>query len=303
VVDRDSSGRFKLQCPICQSAVEVNRNTGLCQLSKHRFKCAEGIWRFLPLAREVEFREFLNIYNTVRAREGWGACTPEYYRSLPRVPNHDPQHGIWHIRERSFRRLLELIGKTTCLKILDVGAGNAWLSNQLARHGHTVAALDLSDDVRDGLGARMHYLTSFECYQAEFDCLPFCEGQFDLTIFGASLHYSAAPEVTLREAKRVLADGGKIIVMDSPFYSNETSGLAMIATREADFAREFGFKRQAMNTGFFTEATLQRAAANAGLEPNVWHTDNDRRRRWRRAWTQWRTGRESARFPLIILET
>ncbi len=281
----------------------VNRNTGLCQLSGHRFNYDEGIWRFLPLAREVEFREFLNIYKTVRAREGWGAPSPEYYRSLPRVPNHDPQRGIWHIRERSFRRLVELIGKATHLKILDVGAGNAWLSNQLARRGHTVAALDLSDDVRDGLGARMNYNTYFECYQAEFDRLPFCDGQFDLTTFGAALHYSAAPEVSLREAKRISAEGGRIVVFDSPFYSNETSGLAMIAARDAAFAREYGFKRQTMNTGFFTEGTLQRAAANAGLELKVWYADNNLGRRLRRAWTQWRTGREPARFPLMVLET
>lgn len=293
---------FKLECPICQSAVVVQRETGLCQQSGHRFNCAGGIWRLLPLTREVQFREFLGVYKAVRAKEGWGASKPGYYRSLPRVSFRDPQRGIWRIRERSFGRLLELIGETGHLRILDAGAGNGWLSNQLARRGHTVAALDLSDDERDGLGARANYDTSFECYQAEFDRLPFCEGQFDLVVFNAALHYATAPEVPLRESKRVLAEGGKIVVLDSPFYTEEASGAAMIAAREAGFAREFGLKRELPSTGFFTQVMLERAAADAGLTLQVWPIDIPWDLRLRRAWTQWRTGRESARFPLNVME-
>lgn len=225
-----------------------------------------------------------------------------YYRGLPRVSLRDRQRGIWRIRAGGFGRLLELIGGAGDLRILDSGAGNGWLSNQLARRGHTVAALDLSDDERDGLGARTNYDTTFECYQAEFDRLPFCEGQFDLVVFNAALHYAASPEVTLRESKRVLAEGGKIVVLDSPFYSKEASGAAMIAEREAGFAREFGVRRQAPSTGFFTQEILERAAANAGLKVQAWQVDTPWDLRLRRVWTEWRTGRELARFPLNVLE-
>jgi SAM-dependent methyltransferase len=185
---------------------------------------------------------------------------------------------------------------------LDAGAGNGWLSNQLASQGHTVAALDVSDDPCDGLGAWVNYTTHFECYQAEFDRLPFRHAQFDLVIFNAALHYSFDLGVTLREAHRMTTPNGKIVVLDSPCYSNAISGAAMIAEREAGFARKFGFKRQVYAVGFLTEAKLGRAAADAGLAVNVGAMDDDWRKKLQRSWAKWRMGREPARFPLIVLE-
>ena len=256
----------------------------------------------MPLARELQFRKFMNEYRTVRRAEGWSGSTREYYRALPRVRKDDPQRKIWRVRERNFRQLLSWIGEPTGLKILDCGAGNGWLSNRLAQRSHKVAAVDLSDDPQDGLGARINYDSTFECFQAEFDRLPFCPAEFDLVVFNAALHYSAGFESTLCEAKRVLRVGGKIVVLDSPLYADEADGAAMIEAREADFGLQFGFKRVVVNTGFLTPERLKRAAADGGLALEIWQTDDGWDKRLRRIWNRRRTGREPARFPLIIFE-
>ena len=293
--------RFNLQCPICASVVDIEVDTGLCRQNGHRFQRADGIWRFLPLTREVQFRDFMREYRVIRAAEGWSGSTPQYYRALPRAADDDPQSGIWKIREKNFQRLAESLGRAAPRKILDAGAGNGWLSNHLAQRGHTVAALDLSDDAEDGLGAWKNYENYFECYQAEIDRLPFREDEFDRVIFNAALHYTPNLGQTLCEAKRVLKAEGQIVVLDSPYYGDARSGARMIAEREATFARRYGFQRKAQTVGFLTRAELERAAQDAGLTLDIRPADLEWDTRLRRALAQWRTRREPAQFPLIVL--
>jgi len=293
---------IELVCPICANVLSVEGDAATCATCQQTFARRDGIWRFLPPSRACEFADFLREYQTVRADEGWGASDASYYRALPRVDQDDPQRNTWRIRRRSFERLLTLIGNGGPLKILDVGAGNGWLANQLVQRGHTVAALDLADDSRDGLGARVHYVTSFEMYQAEFDRMPFGAAQFDGVIFNAALHYACALTATLREARRVMRSDGSIVVMDSPFYSKLSSGAAMVAEREVSFVRKYGFNRRVRTIGFLTRADLEQSAAEAGLKINTCAEDNRWATRLRRTWIEWRTGREPARFPVVMLK-
>ena len=293
---------IELACLVCHSDLTVQGETAACTTCGQTFTQRDGIWRFLSSPRESEFADFLREYRTVRADEGWGAVGADYYCALPHVDPDDPQRDIWRIRVNHFQRLLALIGNGGPRKILDAGAGNGWLAHQLARRGHIVAALDLADDPRDGLGASVHYATHFETYQAEFDRMPFGEAQFDVVIFSAALHYAYALSVTLREACRVVRSDGSIIVMDSPFYSRPSSGAAMVAEREASFVRKYGFNRQVRTIGFLTRADLEQSAAEAGLKMNTWAEDNRWATRLRRTWIEWRMGREPARFPVVMLK-
>ena len=293
---------IELVCPVCQSVLAVQDDAATCETCQLTFARREGIWRFLLPSREREFAVFLREYQTVRLDEGWGRSDAGYYRALPRVDPDDPQRDIWRIRAHSFERLLTLVGNGRPLKILDVGAGNGWLAHQLARRGHSVAALDLADDPRDGLGARAYYAASFEAYQAEFDRMPFGEAQFDGVIFNAALHYACALSVTLCEACRVTRPGGSVIVMDSPFYSDPFSGAIMVAEREASFARKYGFSRRVGTIGFLTRPDLEQSAAEASLIMDIWAEDNRWATRLRRTWSEWRTRREPACFPVVILK-
>ena len=156
-------------------------------------------------------RLFLRQYGRIRASEGRGSEHADYYRTLPF--HDDPQ---WRIRATTFRYFTRHLLPKRPAKILDLGAGNGWLSNRLAQLGHSPVAVDIFRDGRDGLGAGRHYTEQFPGLEAEFDNLPLRAGQFDLALFNASIHYSADYARTLKEARRCLRADGRVVVLDSP---------------------------------------------------------------------------------------
>ena len=188
-------------------------------------------------------------------------------------------------------------------RILDLGAGNGWLSYRLARRGHGVAAVDLNDDPQDGLGAHVHYdrEAPFAVIQASFDRLPWPDDVIDLAIYNGSLHYSTDYCATLREALRVLAPGGRVVILDSPFYRHTKSGEAMVRERKDVFRADYGCDTGGVaNEGFLTPARLDDLTRDLGISWRLLHPHYGLR--WAlRPVKNWAMGRrEQARFPVVI---
>lgn len=293
---------LQLACPECRAPVSITNDTARCSRCGTEYEQSGGIWKFLTAARAAQYEKFLQEYHLLRAAEGWGSSDSAYYRSLPHVPRSDSQYPIWRIVAKNFPRLLDLVANAKPTFILDVGAGNGWLSYQLTRRGYHVAAVDISTDARDGLGAASNFEVSFERYQAEFDRLPFDDAQFDLVLFSASFHYSHDLAKTLLEAARVLRPTGKIIIAATPLYRSPVSGAIPAVEREQKFKRLFGVAQDSRVTGFLTEAQLGQLADEAGLDVHISHADSHWLKQLRRNWIQRRTGREPARFPLVVLQ-
>lgn len=162
------------------------------------------------------------------------------------------------IRARTYKHLvLQIIptidtNRSHPLTILDLGAGNCWLSYRLASEGHRPIAVDLQTNTFDGLGAANYYRHSlpalFPRFQAELDSLPFADGQFDCAIFNASFHYSENYDRTLAEAIRCVREGGTIVIADSPMYSTEESGRQMVEERRQTFRARFGFASDGLSS-------------------------------------------------------
>lgn len=231
----------------------------------------KGIWRALAPEREERFRQFILEYQRVRSQEGRGSSRPEYYLTLP----HDDLTGRntwqWRIRGRSFRFLEQRIFPQLerkypgGLDVLDIGAGNGWMSFRLALRGHRPVAVDILVNAEDGLGAARHYFPhlpkSFPRFQAEMDRLPFAERQFDVAIFNASFHYSENYAHTLQEALRCLRRPGHILIVDSPFYRHGESGRRMVEERKAEFEKKFGFRSDSIpSREYLTRETLDELA-------------------------------------------
>jgi SAM-dependent methyltransferase len=232
----------------------------------------EGIWRFLTPQKNLEYWQFIHEYETIRTAEGRGSTDPAYYRQLPFRDLTGRYASDWKIRSQSYQALLSSVilpnekkaGRP--LKVLDLGAGNCWLSYRMAQRGHLAAAVDLQTNVRDALGARMYYDASFETLQADFQHLPFLEGQADLAIFNASFHYSTNYQVCLCEALRVLRSDGQVIILDSPIYQDARSGQQMVREREASYHQAYGFASNAIpSENFLTYARLEELGSQAGL--------------------------------------
>ena len=129
-------------------------------------------------------------------------------------------------------------------KVLDLGAGNGWLSYRLALAGFRPVAVDLLTNDYDGLGAASHFQSElpelFPRFQAELACLPFQDSEFAAAVFNASFHYAEDFSRSLGEALRCVKPGGLVVIADTPWYSRDESGQAMLAERRDLFLRKYG---------------------------------------------------------------
>jgi SAM-dependent methyltransferase len=261
-----SGHSLALRCPGCSralgsidySASSVFEPEIRCPGCSFQLTQEQGIWNALPPGRQHHYERFLMEYQFVRAAEGRGSPDAAFYLALPYKDLTGRNPRQWAIRSRTFRYIAhkilpELQSRTTApLDLLDLGAGNGWLSYRLARRRNFPVAVDISVNNRDGLGAAAHYLRElpslFPRFQAELDNVPFADAQFDAAIFNASFHYSENYSKTLREAIRCLRPGGTIIIADSPSYRTEESGHRMLQERRASFMKEFGFSSDGLKS-------------------------------------------------------
>jgi SAM-dependent methyltransferase len=298
----------RFACPECRAAVHTDGD-GLgyrCDSCGRQFEWSAGTYRFLTPSRAELTAPFLRQYRIVREREGRSGVGAERRAALPDVPKLDPHAGEWAIRRESLNHLLArrpFNGSHRRLRVLDLGAGNGWLSHRLAALGHQVVALDQLDDEADGLGACRHYPVSFAAVQADFDRLPFEPGQFDLTLFNGSLHYSPDPLSTLREAARVMAPGGAVAVVDSPMFARDRDGQRMVSDMMRTLQATHGFSTVVQpGAGYLTFELLDHAAGSLGLAGEFFPSAGPWLWRARRAISGIRLGRAPSAFGVWIAQ-
>jgi len=242
-----------LACPTCRTSLSNGGTESLsCPYCGFALRLADGIWGALSAERMKHYQQFIHDYETIRLAEGRGSTDDSYYLSLPYRDSTGRLDWQWQIRGATYRcvedRIWPQIEKLYShgFDLLDIGAGTGWLSYRAALRGHRSVAVDLILNSFDGLGAARHYWPvlehPFTCFQAEMDYLPFCEAQFDVVVFNASLHYSTNYVDTLKEALRCLRPLGHLLVMDSPLYHAASSGRQMAEERHLQFEKQYGFR-------------------------------------------------------------
>jgi SAM-dependent methyltransferase len=304
----DASQAFGFACPICHgSLIAIGNQILQCPNEGVAYPKVGGIWRFLPAERAAYFTQFMHEYETVRENERRGSNDSSYYRALPYLDLTGRWQKDWNIRARSFRALLKKVVKPmedsiqNPLKILDIGAGNGWLSHRLSQRGHLLAAVDLLTNEFDGLGAFTHYDTRWIPVQAEMNALPFASNQADLLIYNASFHYSTGYLDTLKEAVRVLNPNGTLVILDSPIYHHPSSGVQMVKEREAAFMQNYGFRSNAIpSENFITFQRLVNLSDELGLPWRIVSPFYGLRWSLRPWWWRLIGRREPAQFHLIV---
>ena len=267
-----------LQCPRCHGWVgTLPRTSGtditlICSDCCLKLSSEQGIWRTLLPERASHFSRFIKDYEFIRSAEGRGSANADYYLALPYRDLSGNNSQQWTTRARTFHYIDQKIlsglqpENQRPLQILDLGAGNGWMSYRLALAGHAPIAVDLLTNDSDGLGAATHYrkhlAALFPRLQAELDVLPFVGDSFDLVIYNASFHYSEDYEKTMAEALRCIRTGGTILIADTPWYSNEESGQQMVIERRKAFTQRYGFPSDGLTSlEFLTDERLQNIEA------------------------------------------
>lgn len=295
-------------CPRCRTSLDrVSADRLVCPQDGLEYWNVEGVWRFLLPESQAHYHRFIEEYETVRRSEGRGSPDAEYYRALPFKDLSGTFSKDWAIRARSFNVLVKKLltpiqaHLERPLKVLDLGAGNGWLSNRLAAQGDRVVAVDLLVNELDGLRAWKYYEHQFTPIQAEFNHLPIMDGFADVAIFNASLHYSENYVETLKEALRAVDEEGVLVIMDTPIYRRRDSGEKMVAEREAAFQDQYGFASNALDSeNFLTHERLRELGDSLGIRCLTFRPFYGLR--WLlRSLKTWMTGkREPAKFHVIV---
>lgn len=214
---------------------------------------------------------FARAYAKHRAEEGRG-YSGDALLELPYAMT-GPLAWQWAVRARTFEAFMSRVVRPVAaalgrpLSVLDLGAGNGWLSYRVALEGHRALALDIRDDTVDGLGAAACFLRDvpgrIACITASFDAIPLASASADIAVFNASLHYATDLGAVLAEAGRVTRPGGRIVILDSPFYRRETDGLAMVAEKKRLARQQFGDRADTLMALPFIEFLTRERLAEA----------------------------------------
>jgi SAM-dependent methyltransferase len=280
-------------CTQCGDVLAENAETVLCPREGTVFARQGGVRLLLTEERRASLFARVASYRARRQSEGWRAEP-----GLPEVPRDHPHHAIWRRRALHLSRAEALLAGRLPNRpwdVLDVGAGSGWLSARLAGQGHRVAAVDLNLDLEDGLLAADRLLTAGTTLaraEAEMERLPLGEASVDCAIAAASLHHASDPLRALREMRRVVREGGLVVVLDTPVYRAARDGTAMRGER--------GEHVIAGSPGFFTLDGLLDAMTGAGLAAEVHGWPGRMREAMRDVVERAKWHRRTARFPIFL---
>jgi SAM-dependent methyltransferase len=294
----------RLRCPRC-SANLLSLDCTKCGLSLSE---EGGIVRALPPVRANHYAQFINDYELIRAAEGRGSEGDEFYLGLPFRDSSGTNGAQWRIRACTYRHLVDHVLKRGIRfggRVLDLGAGNGWLSYRLALAGYKPLAIDLLTNRLDGLGAAEHYRgylpNLFPRFQAELTHLPFQDDQIDAAVFNASFHYAESDLAVVREALRCVRPGGLVIICDTPWYTSEESGRKMVSERRAGFLARYGTASSSMDSiEFLTDERLQSLEDQLSIRWTVLSPRYGLRWSMRSLVAKVRGQREPARFRIYV---
>jgi ubiquinone/menaquinone biosynthesis C-methylase UbiE len=149
-------------------------------------------------------------------------------------------------------------------RILEIGAGAAWLSAELSKLPKVVevVATDFSPKLLKEQAPRVFKLLKANTAKitrmtGDFQKLDFPNNHFDFVVCSAVLHHAVNMVHLLREVKRVLKPGGQLVAIREPVWP-----LVKLKSRSKAQAR---LAAAGVNEHFYTLAEYEEFFAQAGL--------------------------------------
>ncbi|MCP4205090.1 MAG: class I SAM-dependent methyltransferase [bacterium] len=163
-------------------------------------------------------------------------------------------------RRRAQEMLERYPPRPECL-VVELGADHCLLSGAFLDAGCRVIAVDITDHLRLAPRAASEDLCRI---RADMNRLPVADGSADLVWATACVHHSWSLERTFREARRVLAPGGRLVLLNEPMPA---------WPRFLTFGLGRGFGREqkdlGINENLHRRGAWSRTARKAGFEPQL----------------------------------
>jgi ubiquinone/menaquinone biosynthesis C-methylase UbiE/DNA-binding transcriptional ArsR family regulator len=195
-------------------------------VDKHR----EGTWAFFDLvttgpigqlvqgvlaltdASDRVLAADLDRLTIVRGRRA--AAAQEYFAGIaPRWDEERSLHASDAIVEQA---ILETIGTTAYRSVLDVGTGTGHMLQLLAKDATRAVGLDSSHSMLAVARANLERaeIRGVDLRQGDIYSPPLATDSFDLIVIHQVLHFLDDPARAIREISRLLAPGGRMLVVD-----------------------------------------------------------------------------------------
>lgn len=109
------------------------------------------------------------------------------------------------------------------VRVADVGCGEAGLTTEVARFAREVVAVDRSPEVLERVRARViaDGMDNITIAQGDLESIPLPDGDVELVLLSQALHHAASPPAAVKEAARVLAPGGRLLILDLEPHDEE----------------------------------------------------------------------------------
>jgi ubiquinone/menaquinone biosynthesis C-methylase UbiE len=137
-----------------------------------------------------------------------------------------PMQRFWHRGKLTMIDRLIRPHLTDGSRLLEIGCGAGNLLLQATVQDSYPVALDLSRQALTFVRSRLEEAktgaqspSDFACTQAIGEFLPFTDNSFDCILISEVIEHLAAPQVSLREAVRVLRPGGRLLVTTPNYRS------------------------------------------------------------------------------------
>jgi ubiquinone/menaquinone biosynthesis C-methylase UbiE len=219
------------------------------------------------LSDPEKFKKQEQLYLDVRKKEE-RLYSDEIVKILPELDSVHPLYHEWQIRKKSLQRYLSYLKKRKALlKILDLGCGNGWMSNQLAENLKcSVYALDMNT-VELQQGARLFGRNPHLNFQYGniFDLI-YPDQQFDIVLLVSSVQYFPDVQKLIARLFELLSRNGEIHIFDSPIYQSHEVSAARERTNR--YYQQIGFPEMADHYFHHSMTDLNKFDLKVMYDPN-----------------------------------
>lgn len=161
--------------------------------------------------------------------------------------------------------LADVIGAGPLGRLVDIGTGTGRMLALFASRASHAIGIDRSPEMLRLARAKLDG-AGIDLRQGDISTLPLDDGCADTVILHQVLHYLPAPEAALAELGRIMARGGRLLIVD--FASHDLEEL-----RDRDAHARLGFSDEQISLWCASaglSATLARTLVGARLTVKIW---------------------------------
>src|SRR5947209_10174417 len=124
-----------------------------------------------------------------------------------------------------FEPVLPLMDVKPSDRVLDLGCGSGWATRLVAQRFHPkkIVGIDISDEMVRPATEQSKGITNIEFMRGAAEKIPAADAAFDKIFSIESFYYWPDQMTGLKEAKRVLAPGGKLFILINLYKDNHYS--------------------------------------------------------------------------------